>query len=182
MGTDDFHVEQLTINNLPLYFEHLSQVAKQIESNHDDVHFTHHYHEAITTSDSLFAQITNGIRVDFGHRGWRHIWIALDNDNHILGHAELKSNECRLCKHRIQLNITAYPANPLVTSKLLICATDFCFASDNIEWIDLFLLSEKNNDIDFYLNHGFKTSEVNKDTYRIQGESYDESHLVMNMK
>lgn len=86
---------------------------------------------------------SEGLSIPVGQAGWRRVWIAVDQNEEILGHIDLRALTDKYTEHRALLGMGVdrkYWRKGL--GKRLIETVTLWVASETaIEWIDLWVLS-----------------------------------------
>jgi RimJ/RimL family protein N-acetyltransferase len=134
--------------------------------------------------DSKREKIISGISNKFGDSGWKKLWLAKDESGKIRGHLDLRHPNDRNCYHRVLLGMgvdSSYYKQGIGT-KLIEIAINFCQESEDIDWIDLRVLSENIPAKSLYLKTGFSEIGEFKDQYRIDGQSISDTAMCMCVK
>lgn len=138
--------------------------------------------------DLAQADMPNGIDTEacfksFDEYGWQR-WLLVLVENHIRGHCSLKSDGLRTGRHRCELGIglEAEFRNMGIGRELLERAVRTAKSAQNIEWMDLHVLSENQQAIALYQDFGFRTIGTIEDRCRIQGESLDEIIMTLRLE
>lgn len=107
---------------------------------------------------------------------WRKLWLAKDSLGNILGHVDLRRYNEAYCFHRVLLGMGVDNScrKQGIGEKLITTVVDFCYKNNNIDWIDLNVLSLNIPAKKLYLKCGFKIIGEISDYYRIEGESISE--------
>lgn len=125
------------------------------------------------------ASFIEGLNIAVGSPKWRRAWIAIDAEENIVGHVDLRARTEPCSSHRAHLGMGVridLRGNGIGRS-LLAFATEWARHSTIVEFIDLEVLSKNFPAISLYEKAGFKRIGEVEDMFRIDGESV--SHILM---
>lgn len=131
-------------------------------------------------SQELKLRFLQGNEVDQSDAAWRKLWLAKDESGRIKGHIDLRRHGDDSCLHRVLLGMGVHHScrKQGVGSKLIEVVSQFCTASQTIDWIDLCVLSDNLPALNLYLKNGFVVIGEVTDQYRIDGESISETMMA----
>lgn len=135
-------------------------------------------------SDRLRSKFEDGLNKDLGEQGWRRTWVALDHENTIIGHADIRSNDQLNAGHRVILGmgVDRDHRKQRVGLSLLVRIIDHCRTAPGISWIDLEVISTNTTARDLYDKMGFIQTGMTEDMFRIDGTSYDYVSMTLNVE
>lgn len=125
------------------------------------------------------AGFLEGLGIAVGSPKWRRAWIAVDADNNIAGHVDLRARMEPYSSHRahlgmgVRIDLRGQGLGP----RLLEFVTAWARHSGVIEIIDLEVLSQNLPAVRLYEKAGFRRMCEVDDMFRIDGESI--SHILM---
>ena len=174
----------MTIKILPLTPDTLSVLAEHFkrhraESGLDGVHFMPFAPDDPNgptgpSSDRPFWSLDTP--------GWQRWFCAHDTQSgHIVGHVDLKSDPLRTGVHWCHLGIgieRVYRGQGL-GEQLMQAAINFVKASPGIDHIELRVFANNTPAVALYKKMGFKEVGTLKDRFRIQGQSIDDTVMVL---
>ncbi len=118
-----------------------------------------------------------------GEGNWEITWGVFD-ENIIVGHLELIGSAMKFLQHRAKLGIgieTKYRSQGY--GRLLIeTAIEWAKAQDFLQWIDLEVFAHNKVAIKLYKSFGFTTVGKTFDRIRLNNQSIDDCHFVLNLK
>lgn len=128
------------------------------------------------------AGFLEGLGIAVGNPKWRRAWIAVDADDNIAGHVDLRARAEPYSSHRAQLGmgVRIDLRGQGLGPRLLEFVTQWARHSGIVEIIDLEVLSQNFPAISLYEKAGFKRLCEVDDMFRIDGESI--SHILMTKK
>ncbi|WP_409269057.1 GNAT family N-acetyltransferase [Massilia sp. BHUDP2] len=163
-------IRPATANDLPALFAYLGE--QLAENGRDGLLFQ----PMAPTTDgvplAMRERFSAGMASSPGHPGWRHVWIALDEDGTIAGHIDLRGRLDAASSHRTLLGMGVRHdlRRAGLGTRLVQEALAWARAS-GFAWVDLEVLSQNHKARALYVRMGFvETGEV-PDLYRIEGQS-----------
>lgn len=135
-------------------------------------------------SDELKSKFEDGLNKEFGENGWRRTWLAINQQNNIVGHADIRSNNQLNAGHRVVLGmgVDSNHRRQNIGLHLLENIISYCKANPKISWIDLEVISNNTKAKSLYDKIGFKQSGLTKDMFRIDTISYDYISMALNVE
>lgn len=106
-----------------------------------------------------------------GKPGWRRAWIAIDADDNIAGHIDLRSRPASACGHRALLGMGVHRdyRQQGLGAALIDVAAGWA-GNEGLAWIDLEVLSANHAARALYRRCGFEQVGEMDDMFRIDGE------------
>ncbi|WP_229815759.1 GNAT family N-acetyltransferase [Bacterioplanes sanyensis] len=135
-------------------------------------------------SDSIKKRFIKGFNYQLGQSGWRKLWLAWSENDKILGHIDLRHYSEAYKSHRLLLGmgVDSNARQQGLGMRLVQHVINFCQQQDNVDWLDLNVLSNNIPAKNLYLKAGFEiVGEVN-DCYRIDGEAVAETSMTLNTR
>lgn len=117
---------------------------------------------------------TIGLEIPVGQPNWRRAWIAIDADDSILGHIDLRAYPDLYAEHRAIMGMGVHRdyRRRGLGSKLIETISTWALRETGIVWIDLWVLSGNEPAMRLYQSSEFvKVGEI-QDMFRIDGESH----------
>jgi len=170
-------IKPLDLHSMSLLTEHVKR--HRAESGTDDVHFM-----PFTADDPYGPTGACAERAFWpvDRPGWQRWFCAHDTDTgKIVGHVDLGSDPLRAGLHWCHLGIgieTAYRGQG-VGERLMDCAIAFAQAHPALACIELRVFSDNAPAIALYRKKGFVEVGTLKDRFRLQGQSIDDSVMVL---
>lgn len=112
-----------------------------------------------------------GLGKNMDESGWRRAWVICNRDGAIMGHVDLRAHADRNITHRALLGMgvgKAYRGKGL-SRQLLALVCEWVSSNDQIEWIDIEVLSANLPALALYRSAGFEQLSEIPDMYRIDG-------------
>ncbi|MFT4924268.1 MAG: RimJ/RimL family protein N-acetyltransferase [Phenylobacterium sp.] len=137
-------------------------------------------------NDGMKGRFSDGISQTLSpttaQTGWRRLWIALDGQNNIIGHIDIRAHPENHTQHRtlLGMGVDRNVRKQGLGTKLLSAMVDWVKKNTTIEYIDLCVLSENDPARQLYLRFGFEQYGEIKDMFRIEGKS--SSYSLMSYK
>ncbi len=115
--------------------------------------------------------------------GWRKLWIAINHDNQIVGHADIRSRKELNTEHRVLLGMGTDInfRNLKIGQHLLKFVINYCKNNPQISWIDLEVLANNTPAIRIYEKMEFKLLSHVMDMFRINYQSFDYKFMSLNV-
>jgi len=137
-----------------------------------------------TLSDEWKLKFEDGINKEYNELGWRKVWIALNTENQIVGHIDIRSNNQLNAEHRVFLGmgVDSNFRSIKIGHKLLEFIIEFCRNNRRISWIDLEVLTNNIRAKSLYKKMNFEQLSVTKDMFRIDNVSYDYTSMNLNVE
>lgn len=135
-------------------------------------------------SNELKSKFEGGMNKEYGEVEWRKIWIAINQDNKIIGHIDIRSNNQLNVEHRVFLGmgVDSNFRSLKIGSKLLEFVIEYCRNNQRISWIDLEVLDNNVPAKNLYKKMGFEHLNTTKDMFRIDNISYDYTAMTLNVE
>lgn len=116
--------------------------------------------------------------------GWRKIWVAINEENKIVGHIDIRSHNQLNTEHRVLLGmgVDSNFRNLKIGQKLLDFIISYCRNSHKISWIDLQVLTNNIPATELYKKMKFEQLSITKDMFRIDNISYDYASMTLNVE
>jgi len=128
------------------------------------------------------AAFLEGLNIAVGSPKWRRAWIAVDAEENIVGHVDLRARPEPCSSHRalLGMGVRVDLRKNGIGSALLDFASEWARASGIIEIIDLEVISKNYPAVCLYEKAGFKHICEVEDMFRIDGQSV--SHILITKK
>ena len=135
-------------------------------------------------SDEWKEKFENGLNKRNEESGWRKIWIAINQEEKIVGHIDIRSQNQLNAEHRVLLGMGVDSSfrNLKIGQNLLEFIIDHCKDNRKISWIDLQVLTNNIPAIRLYKKMNFEELSVTKDMFRINNISYDYTSMTLNVE
>lgn len=135
-------------------------------------------------SSELKLKFEDGMNKEYGEMGWRKIWIAINQGNRIVGHADIRSNNQLNAEHRVLLGMGVDSSfrSLKIGYKLLETVIEYCRNNQKISWIDLEVLDNNIPAKSLYKKIGFEQLNTTRDMFRIDNISYDYTSMTLNVE
>ncbi|MGC5746361.1 GNAT family N-acetyltransferase [Chryseobacterium sp. NFX27] len=159
------------------------------------IHLSENGHKGITLfqplskqqsilSNEWKAKFEDGMNKKNEEMGWRKIWVAINEENKIVGHIDIRSLNQLNTEHRVLLGmgVDRNFRNLKIGQKLLEFIIDYCRNNQKISWIDLQVLTDNIPAIRLYKKMKFEQLSTIKDMFRIDNISYDYTSMTLNVK
>lgn len=159
------------------------------------IHLSENGHKGITLFQPLSkqqsilssewkAKFEDGMNKKNEEMGWRKIWVAINEENKIVGHIDIRSLNQLNTEHRVLLGmgVDRNFRNLKIGQKLLEFIIDYCRNNQKISWIDLQVLADNIPAIRLYKKMKFEQLSTIKDMFRIDNISYDYTSMTLNVK
>lgn len=135
-------------------------------------------------SNEWKLKFEEGMNKEFNEIGWRKIWIAINKENIIVGHIDIRSNNQLNAEHRVLLGmgVDSNFRSLKIGHKLLEFIIEYCRRNRKISWIDLEVLTNNIPAKSLYEKMNFEQLSVTKDMFRIDNISYDYTSMTLNVE
>jgi ribosomal protein S18 acetylase RimI-like enzyme len=163
-------IRPATANDLPALFAYLGE--QLAENGRDGVLFQPMAPTLEGVPLAMRERFSAGMASSPGHPGWRHVWIALDDDGAIAGHIDLRGRPEPASSHRTLLGMGVRHdlRRTGLGTRLVREALAWARAS-GFAWVDLEVLSQNHKARALYVRMGFHVTGEMPDLYRIEGQS-----------
>lgn len=135
-------------------------------------------------SNELKSKFEDGLNKEYGENGWRKTWLAINHENNIVGHADIRSNNHLNAGHRVLLGmgVDSNHRRQGTGLNLLTTIIDYCKANPKISWIDLEVIANNTKAKSLYCQIGFSQVGLTEDMFRIDNISYDYIGMTLNVE
>jgi ribosomal protein S18 acetylase RimI-like enzyme len=135
-------------------------------------------------SNEWKAKFEDGMNKKNDEIGWRKVWVAINEENNIVGHIDIRSQNQLNTGHRVLLGmgVDSNFRNLKIGQKLLEFIIDYCRSNYKISWIDLQVLTNNIPAIKLYKKMNFEELSITKDMFRIDNISYDYTSMALNIE
>ncbi|MGI4845048.1 MAG: GNAT family N-acetyltransferase [Janthinobacterium lividum] len=163
-------IRPATASDLPALFAYLGE--QLAENGRDGVLFQPMEPTREGVPLAMRERFSAGMATPVGQPGWRHVWIALDDDGAIAGHIDLRGRPEPASRHRTLLGMGVRHdlRRAGVGTRLVQEALAWARAS-GFAWVDLEVLSQNHKARALYVRTGFHVTGEVPDLYRIEGQS-----------
>ena len=126
-----------------------------------------------TLSNELKSNFEKGMEKEYGEIGWRKTWVAINQDDKIVGHIDIRSNNQLNAGHRVLLGmgVDSNFRGLKIGYTLLASVIEYCRHNPKICWIDLEVMANNTPAKSLYEEMGFEHLCTTKDMFRIDGLS-----------
>ncbi len=137
-----------------------------------------------TLSNEWKLKFEEGMNKECDEIGWRKIWIAINKENKIVGHIDIRSNNQLNAEHRalLGMGVDSNFRSLKIGHKLLEFIIEYCRRNHKISWIDLEVLTNNIPAKSLYEKMNFEQLSVTKDMFRIDNISYDYTSMTLNVE
>ncbi|GIQ60778.1 N-acetyltransferase [Flavobacterium collinsii] len=134
-----------------------------------------------TLSNEWKAKFEDGMNEKVG---WRKIWVAINEEEKIVGHIDIRSQNQSNAEHRVLLGmgVDSNFRNLKIGQNLLEFIIDYCKVNRKISWIDLQVLTNNIPATRLYKKMNFEELSITKDMFRIDNISYDYTSMTLNVE
>jgi len=135
-------------------------------------------------SNELKSKFEDGMNKAYGEMGWRKTWIAINQENKIVGHIDIRSNNQLNSEHRVLLGmgVDRNFRSIKIGHQLLAFIIEYCRNNRKISWIDLQVLTNNIPAKRLYEKMNFEQLSTTKDMFRIANISYDYTSMTLNVE
>ncbi|MEM7087145.1 MAG: GNAT family N-acetyltransferase [Bacteroidota bacterium] len=177
----DVTVESLTQERVGAFFSYLNDHISDNGKDNAPL-FLPISKNDLTLPKSVGDSFRNGQSISLGQLGWRRVFIAIDEKNHIIGHIDLRSHTENYTSHRALMGMGVHRdyRKMGLGSMLIESVVTWAKNDTNIERIDLWVLSENSPAIKLYKKLGFQKIGTVEDMFRIDDASLN--YIMMTRK
>lgn len=157
-----------------------------------------HISENKTTSAQLFLPLTRAqsqldsdwkkkfectLKENNQVKNWRKMWIALNPQNKIVGHIDIRPHGEANTQHRVLLGMGVHCdyRNQKIGQQLIEHIIEYSKNNPGISWIDLHVLTNNQPAIALYEKMKFHKNGLIVDMFRIDHNSYDYTSMTLNV-
>ena len=179
---NSIRVEEIGEENLNDFLNYLkSHLSENGDSNSFFLPLTK---EQSKFSKEWKTKFKNGMNKAMYEFGWRKLWVAINQEDNIVGHVDIRSRNELNTEHRVLLGVgTDLNYRKLkIGQQLLTFVIDFCKNQPKISWIDLEVLANNIPAIRLYEKMNFELLSNVNDMFRIQNKSYDYNSMTLNVE
>lgn len=176
-------ITELNKEKLDNFFQYLARHISENGLNGTDL-FLPLTRQQSELSDELKSKFEDGLEKEVGENGWRKTWLAMNEENNIVGHADIRSNNQLNARHRVVLGmgVDKNYRRQKIGSNLLVKIIDYCKANPKISWLDLEVISSNTKAKNLYEKMGFRQVGRTEDMFRIANVSYDYICMTLNVE
>ena len=173
-------IRPATPDDLPALFAYLGE--QLAENGRDGVLFQPMEPTNAGVPVAMRERFAAGMATPPGRPGWRHVWIALEEDGTIAGHIDLRGREAT-APHRVLLGMGVRQdlRQAGLGTRLVQTALDWARATPPFEWVDLEVLSQNHKARALYARMGFHVTGEVPDRYRIGGAPIGEVSMSIRL-
>lgn len=176
-------IKELDKERLEDFFQYLTVHISE-NGLHETILYFPLSKEQSVLSNELKTKFEDGINKKIGENGWRKCWIALNEENEIVGHIDIRSNNQLNSEHRVVLGMgVAINFRMLsIGQKLLAFVIAYCKKNQQISWIDLEVMTNNIPAKRLYEKMNFEHLHTIKDMFRINNISYDYTFMTLRVE
>lgn len=153
---------------LPQFFDYLDrQIA---ENGQGDIPLFQPMSRQIQSmSESMKSTFREGLHREFGVGAWRRLWIAVDEENHICGHIDLRPLAEPHTAHRalLGMGVDSDTRRMGLGKRLVDTVALWAKNAPKLDWIDLWVMSNNLPAIKLYQSTGFVKNGEIKEMFNI---------------
>ncbi|KXX71256.1 GNAT family N-acetyltransferase [Flammeovirga sp. SJP92] len=166
---DDF-IQYLTL--------HLSENGKDGEALFQPMSRKHGIGET-----QLREKFKVGLIRNYGEPGWRKLWLAKNEQGQIIGHIDIRSYPDQNSSHRVLLGMGVDSSHRRlgVGLQMLEYVIHYCDEEEQINWLDLQVMTCNQKAINLYLKKGFVEIGKIEDMFRIDNASFGSTSMTLNV-
>ena len=130
------------------------------------------------------AAFENALAKNAGEAGSRKLWVALNENQEIAGHIDIRFYNEPNIQHRVLLGmgVDSKYRRMKIGQQLLDFIIQYCLRQREIGWIDLQVLANNKPAISLYQKAGFYAVSTAVDMYRIDGVSCNYTFMTLNLE
>lgn len=176
-------ITELNKERMDSFFKYLVRHISENGVNGTDI-FVPLTRQQSELSDELRSKFEDGLEKEFGKNGWRRTWLAINEENNIVGHADIRSNNQLNAEHRVVLGmgVDINYRRKKIGFNLLENIINYCKANPKISWLDLEIISSNTKAKNLYEKLGFRQIGLTEDMFRIDNVSYDYIFMTLNVE
>ncbi len=162
-------IRPASADDLPVLFAYLGE--QLAENGREGLLFQPMAPTQAGVPDAMRERFTNGVMTPVGQPGWRHVWIALDEDGAIAGHIDLRGRQEATASHRVLLGMGVRHdlRRAGLGTRLVQTALSWAREHPAFAWVDLEVLAQNHKARALYARMGFHQTGEAPDRYRIGG-------------
>jgi len=174
-------IEELNEENLNEFLDYLS--VHLSENGDNNFFFLPLSKEQSKFTDEWEEKFRNGFNKKRNEMGWRKLWVAMNPDDRIIGHIDIRIRKEPNTPHRVVLGMGTDRnfRNLKIGQRLLHFVIDYCKNDPKISWLDLDVLGSNSPAIRVYQKLGFQLLSDVPDMFRIEGKSYGYKSMTLNV-
>lgn len=175
-------IEELQEKNFSSFRIYLK---KHLSENGDnDVFFLPLTQEQSKFSPEWEDKFKIGLNKKIGETGWRKLWLAINEDNTIVGHVDIRSRSELNTEHRVMLGMGTDLdfRNRKIGQQLLIYIIEHCKKQSTMSWLDLEVMGSNTPAITMYEKMGFQLLSSIPDMFRFNNQSYEYKSMTLKVK
>lgn len=171
-------IKELCFDDVEKYVEHLARHFPEPGIN-GVMHSPMSSNEPLD-KEQYIKRSQEGVQRQLHEINWERIWGLFDG-NEIVGHVDLMGHFMSSMSHRARLGMGIEEKYRSIGygKKLIIRALDWVKSQNNIEWVDLGVLSQNKAAIQLYESFGFKRTARIRDKFRVNGQSVDDILMTL---
>ncbi|MFZ4713475.1 MAG: GNAT family N-acetyltransferase [Bacteriovoracaceae bacterium] len=174
-------LEASNLEDLQLLREH---ILRHISPEDDPEKIMYHPAPNLTKfkDESFIQKSIDSLQIPVTAPSWKRNWIIKDQGK-IIANLELKASDLQSALHRANLGIGIEKNYRGIGLGKTMMKTALIWAKEqNLTWIDLNVLTHNMPARKLYLSFGFKDIGTVKDCFRVEGQSIDDTHMVLELK
>lgn len=174
-------IHQLTIQDIDAYVDHLSRHLP--EPGIDGIISQPFSADEPIDKEKFRKKIMERWSVNPGQGAWEVAW-GIFEDNNIIGHIELIGNSMQALQHRAKLGMGIETKFRSQGYGRLLMETALTWAKSQnfLSWIDLDVFAHNKVALKLYNSFGFTPVGKTIDRLRVDNQSIDDFHFVLNLK
>lgn len=174
-------IRQLTTQDIDIYVDHLSRHLP--EPGIDGIISQPFPADEPIDKERFRKKILERWATPPGEGAWEITWGIFEGDS-IIGHLELIGSAMKALQHRAKLGmgIEAKYRSQGNGRLLMEIAIAWAKSQDSLSWIDLEVFAHNKVALKLYKSFGFKPVGKTIDRIRVNNQSIDDYHFVLNLK
>ena len=181
--TSDVHIKPLMISDIEQFFLYLDDHISD-NGRDDSPLFLPISRNDLSLSKALITKFKKGLKTSIGELGWRRGLLAMNTEDQIVGHIDLRSDVQKYTAHRAILGMGVHrDYRKMGIGRLLIqSVTDWALKESTIERVDLWVLSNNLPALKLYQKLDFKIIAEVEDLFRIDGVSQNSTMMTKKIR
>lgn len=176
-------IKELDNERLEDFFHYLNIHISKNGQNGAILYFPLSKEQSILSSE-LMIKFKEGLSKNIGENGWRKVWVASNEEDKIVGHIDIRSNNQLNSEHRVLMGmgVDVNFRNLKIGQNLLEFIIEYCRNNPKISWIDLEVMTKNIPAKKLYEKINFEHLSTTKDMFRIDNISYDYTCMTLNVE
>jgi ribosomal protein S18 acetylase RimI-like enzyme len=176
------NIRPATAADMPAYYDHMQRHFRESGKDGDVIFHPIDDYDTWNREEHL-AKMVRELEAPLGRPGWVRVWIA-ELGGEIVADSLIRSAHLKTARHRCQfaIGVERLARGQGLGRRLSLQSIAWAREQGELAWIDLWASAQNEPALRLYRSLGFTEVGTVRDQFRLQGQSVDDTHMVLKLR